>query len=172
MITPEQQSQLRTALDAAFKNFKAALSSIDEDKINKVPFQGSWTPAQVTMHIILATDGVPDGSTSAPDRTADAMLPAIRPWWEDLSQKFQAPEPLLPDDRERSRDELISELDRVHQKDLHILGERDLTEICLDFALPTIGYLTRFEWLWFIEMHLNRHAYQLKKIHETFATHG
>ncbi len=170
MITEKQKTQLRTALDSAFRNFKTSLLSIDEDRINEVPFEGSWTPAQVTMHIILATDGVPDRSTAATDRSADAMLPAIRPWWEDLSKKFQAPGPLLPDSRERSQSELISELDRVHQKDLNIIGEKELSEICVDFELPTIGYLTRFEWLWFIEMHLKRHSHQLKKIHEAFAT--
>lgn len=170
MITTDQQSQLRTALDAAFREFKEALLSIDKNRINEVPFEGSWTPAQVADHILLATDGLPDGNTSAADRPADAMLPAIRPWWEDFSKKFRAAEPLQPENRERSREELISELDRVHQKDLRILDEKDLTEICLDFALPTIGYLTRFEWLWFVETHLRRHSHQLRNIREALAT--
>lgn len=170
MITADQQSQLRTALDAAFREFKEALLSIDKNRINEVPFEGSWTPAQVADHILLATDGLPDGTTSAADRPADAMLPAIRPWWEDFSKKFRAAEPLQPENRERSREELISELDRVHQKDLRILDEKDLTEICLDFALPTIGYLTRFEWLWFVETHLRRHSHQLRNIREALAT--
>jgi hypothetical protein len=43
-----------------------------------------------------------------------------------------------------------------------IINNVDLTRICLDMELPTIGYLTRYEWLWFIEMHLRRHTFQLQ----------
>ncbi len=169
MITENQKTQLQTAVDVAFVNFKAEISSIDEGRINQVPFPGSWTPAQVAMHIIAATDGVPDARTSAASRPADSLLPAIRPWWEDLSQKFQSPVELFPEKRDRSRAELLEELHRVHRKDMQIIEAKDLTAICLDFELPTVGYLTRYEWLWFIEMHLRRHLHQLIKIREAFA---
>jgi hypothetical protein len=88
----------------------------------------------------------------------------IRPWWEDMDQKFTAPEPLRPDDRPRSRSEVLDELNRVRGKDLTIIDSEDLTAVCMDFELPSIGYLTRYEWLWFIQMHLNRHTFQLKNI--------
>lgn len=160
-MTAIQTEQLRPALTKAFDDFIEVLSRFDEAVINEAPFDGSWTPAQVAQHIILATDGLPDSKIKPADRAFDALLPKIRPWWEDLSKKFKSPEPLLPDKKSRTKDELLSELKRVRDKDLETIATKDLTVICLDFELPSIGYLTRYEWLEFIRMHLKRHTFQL-----------
>ncbi|MGC3943117.1 MAG: DinB family protein [Chryseolinea sp.] len=169
MVTATHKRELRSALTKAFNDFSSALSSFDDANVNEIPFAGSWTPAQVSVHIIMATDGVPDGNTSPAHRPYDANLPRIKPWWEDLNQKFTSPEPLRPDDQPRSKKILLEELQRVHTKDLIIIDKTDLSAVCLDFELPSIGYLTRFEWLWFMEMHLKRHHFQLSNMLKTFA---
>ncbi|MEJ1237128.1 DinB family protein [Chryseolinea sp. T2] len=169
MVTPTHKNELRSALAKAFDEFSSTLSLFEESVVNEAPFAGSWTPAQCAVHIIMATDGVPDGSTSPAHRPYDSNLPKIRPWWEDLNQKFTSPEPLKPDDQPRSKKILLEELQRVRTKDLAIADKADLSLVCLDFELPSIGYLTRFEWLWFIEMHLKRHQYQLSNMLKTFA---
>src|SRR5688572_4358928 len=128
-----EKDHLQKALTTAFDEFIAAFSSFDENSINRKPFPDSWTPAQVATHIILATDGVPDTTSKPLDREVDLYLPAIRPWWEDLSQKFKSPEPLQPDDNPRSKSDVLSELERVREKDLKIVSQQDLTTICLDF---------------------------------------
>jgi hypothetical protein len=165
---PLEKDNLLKQLAAAFEEFIAAFSSINEDSINRKPFPDSWTPAQVATHIILATDGLPDTTTKLLDREVDFYLPSIRPWWEDLNQKFKAPAALKPDEGPRSRNEVLSELRRVRDKDLDIIAKQDLTLICLDTELPSIGYLTRYEWLWFIQMHLKRHSFQLDNIRGVF----
>jgi hypothetical protein len=159
-----EKEKLQAALAKAFDEFVNAFSAFDENRINKKPAPGKWTPVQVAVHIILATDGVPDHSTAPADREPDSFLPRIRPWWEDLSQKFKAPEALKPDEEPRDRQFILDELKRVREKDLNILATEDLTSTCLDLELPGVGYLTRYEWLWFIEMHLNRHTFQLKSM--------
>lgn len=164
MNTSTDKALLRQSLAESFNRFIHSFTDFDESEVNQIPSPGSWTPAQVASHIILATDGVPDGHTKPADRDAGALLAKIRPWWEDLNQKFQSPEPLRPDDKPRSKDELLSELRRVKEKDLALVDNAELSAVCLDFELPSIGYLTRYEWLWFIEMHLNRHTFQLKNM--------
>ena len=164
MVTAAEKSILRSKVAEAFDEFISWFSSFDEGHVNAIPFPGSWTPAQVASHIILATDGVPDRKTAASARPFDAHLPAIRPWWEDLNRKFQSPAELRPGDEPRAKAQLLSELHRVREKDLAIIQEKDLTAVCMDFELPTIGYLTRYEWLWFIEMHLRRHCFQLRRM--------
>lgn len=159
-----EKDKLQQALTAGFDEFITALNRFDAQQINIKPGKDRWSPAQVAVHIILATDGVPDNTTKPLDREVDALLHAIRPWWEDLNQKFQSPEPLKPDDQPHDKGELLSELHRVRAKDLAIINEQDLTRICLDMELPTIGYLTRYEWLWFVQMHLCRHSFQLQNI--------
>ena len=163
-----EKDSLHQALTTAFDNFITAFDTFKEEDINIKPKPGSWTPAQVAMHIILATDGVPDGNTEPSGREADQLLPAIRPWWEDLNQKFESPEPLKPDDKLHTKADVLAELKRVREKDLNMVEREDLSLICLDFDLPTIGYLTRYEWLWFIEMHLRRHTYQLNNMKPAF----
>jgi hypothetical protein len=158
-----ESDKLNVALTNAFDKFSAAFTTFDGAVINTAPFPGSWTPAQVAWHIILATD-VPDENTRVADRPADALLSGIRMWWEDLNQKFTSPEPLTPDDKPRTKEMLLSELQRVREKDISMLSNKDLNALCLDFELPNTGYLTRLEWLWFIEMHLKRHTFQLDKM--------
>lgn len=159
-----EKDKLQLALATAFDEFITELNRFDSQRINEKINKDSWSPAQVALHIILATDGVPDSKTKTADRDADSLLPNIRPWWEDLNQKFKSPESLKPDDRQHEKAELLSELQRVRTKDLTIIKEQDLTRICLDIDLPTIGYLTRYEWLWFIQMHLRRHIFQLQNM--------
>jgi hypothetical protein len=166
MITSAQKTYLSETLANAFDEFIFSLSLFNDEEINHIPFTNSWTPAQVATHIILATDGVPDRKITSANRQFDECLSKIRPWWEDLNKKFKSPEQLRPDDRLRFKHEILSELYRVREKDLEIVSEKDLTVICLDTELPTIGYLTRFEWLWFIEMHLRRHSFQLKNMRQ------
>lgn len=163
-MNTKANTQLREALIKAFDDFRTTFSAFGDERVNHVPFPGSWTPGQVASHIILATDGVPDQDTTPADRPFDALLPRIRPWWEDVNQKFKSPEPLTPDNNPGKKEELLNELDRVRAKDLAIIAEKDLTALCLDFELPRIGHLTRYEWLWFSEMHLRRHTFQLKNM--------
>jgi hypothetical protein len=161
---PREKDRLQKALLTAFDEFIAVFSSFDEDRINHKPFPASWTPAQVAMHIVAATDGVPDSATKPLNREVDTYLSAIRPWWEDVNQKFKSPEPLRPDEQPRTKNEVLLELHRVREKDLKIVTQEDLTPICLGVELPTIGHLTRYEWLWFIQMHLKRHTFQLRNM--------
>lgn len=161
---PLEKQRLQGALAAAFDEFMEVFSSFDERVINEKPFPDSWTPVQVATHIILATDGVPDGKVKPLDRNVDHYLAAIRPWWEDLNQKFTSPDPLQPGDQPQTKKEVLLELKRVREKDLNIVAHDDLTAICLDFELPSVGYLTRYEWLWFIEMHVKRHLHQLRNM--------
>lgn len=164
MVSTSDKKELRTAITEAFEEFISSFSSFGEEQVNQLFPSSEWTPVQVASHIIMASDGVPDGKTEKTDRPYDSMLPKIRPWWEDFNQKFQSPESIKPDNKPRSKSEVIAELKRVHQKDLAIVDEQDLAMICSDRQLPSIGYLTRYEWLWFIQMHLKRHIFQLSKM--------
>ncbi|HYC84743.1 MAG TPA: DinB family protein [Chryseosolibacter sp.] len=169
MIPAQEIHDLKGALEKSFGQFIEVLSSVPGEQLNLAPFDGSWTPAQVATHIILATDGVPDAVTGPTSRAHDAFLVKIRPWWEDYKQKFSSPEVLFPDDTPRDKQFLLNELRRVCEKDIRIAAAQDLSATCLDMELPTIGYLTRYEWLHFIEMHVRRHLHQLKNIKKRLA---
>ena len=161
---PLEKDNLQKAFATAFDDFIATFASFDENNINRKPFADSWTPAQVATHIILATDGLPDSNTKPLDREIDSYLPVIRPWWEDLNQKFKSPDFIKPDDQPKSKKEIVSNLMRIRADSAKTISEKDLSQICLDFELPSIGYLTRYEWLWFNQMHVKRHLFQLRNM--------
>jgi hypothetical protein len=165
-----ERDKLQHELTIAFDQFMEAFAAIHERSINVKPVPQSWTPIQVALHIIMATDGLPDTTTKVLDREPDYYLAFIRPWWEDLSQKFDSPEYLKSGIEPHTKQQILTELYRIRAKDLAIVNEQDLTTICLDIEMPTLGYLTRYEWLWFIQMHLRRHTHQLQNMMEKLNT--
>ena len=149
MISSKDKDAVRAALTTAFNDFISTFGQFDSDTINQKPGDSHWTPGQVVQHILLATDGVPDGRTGAlkshrKDSHYDSLLEMIRPWWEDLNQKFQSPQELRPDSDSKDKGKLLSALQDNLRKDLSIVDSADLSDICLDFELPSVGYLTRY----------------------------
>ena len=45
-----------------------------------------------------------------------------------------------------------------------VARSEDLLVTCLGFSMPTVGHMTRLEWLSFVVVHTQRHIWQLKKM--------
>ena len=50
--------EILSELDATLKKLYDVLSSFNQETINTVPFEGSWTAAQVGEHLRKSYDGV------------------------------------------------------------------------------------------------------------------
>lgn len=165
MVQQQQATEAKDAINAAYDQFLGALDQFTEEEINAVPFEGSWTPAQVAHHIIRATKGIPDTNTRIADRASDAKVPEIEAVFLDFSVKFTSPEFILPDTtRKFDKKNLLERLSTIRNTHIEHITSTELAEICLDFELPGIGYLTRYEWYRFIAAHCRRHSFQLQKI--------
>ena len=142
------------------------LNLFSEEQLNAVPFEGSWTGGQVGEHL-LKSAGVVDAvfGRTAPttSRPPDEKVPMLR-MFLDFSIKMKSPDFILPSDGFHARQPLIDQL----QKDWDRLGEAvdtlDLSETCLDFEMPSVGHLTRLEWISFYVYHTKRHLHQLRNI--------
>jgi hypothetical protein len=108
-----ERDKLQHELTIAFDQFMEAFAAIHERSINVKPVPQSWTPIQVALHIIMATDGLPDTTTKVLDREPDYYLAFIRPWWEDLSQKFDSPEYLKSGIEPHTKQQILTELYRM-----------------------------------------------------------
>ena len=143
------------------------ISGFREDQFNEIPFEGSWTAGQVTEHLLKSSSGVPDilnDGTETASRAADEKEPALRAIFLDFSQKSKAGDDILPGPGPHSREEAHAAMKTVFEK-LTALGEtQDLTEICTAFSFPTLGLLSRYEWLVFVTYHMHRHTHQMKNI--------
>jgi hypothetical protein len=142
------------------------LNLFSEEQLNTVPFEGSWTGGQVGEHL-LKSAGVVEAvfGRTAPttSRPPDEKVPMLR-MFLDFSIRMKSPDFILPSDGFHARQPLIDQL----QKDWDRLGEAvdtlDLSETCLDFEMPSVGHLTRLEWISFYVYHTKRHLHQLRNI--------
>ena len=48
----QTQDELVNALTKVYHDFIGTLEKFNNDQINEIPFEGSWTPGQVADHIV------------------------------------------------------------------------------------------------------------------------
>lgn len=158
-------NQLETALNDTLH----LLSSFNEKEMNTVPFQGSWTAAQVCRHLFKAEDGI-DGLFYAPgnllDRAPDQRAGEYKELFLNFDTKMESPDFIYPEEKEYKKEELTEPLKEANKKLLEAAKKVNLSE---EAALPDEHPLkgsTKLELVHFITYHTMRHNHQLKKIRE------
>lgn len=144
--------------------FINTLDNFSDEQVNEVPFTGSWTPGQVADHIIKATGGIPDRYTEEPQRPIDEKVAPMEAVFLDFVAKYKSPDFVVPGGGPFDKGELIDVLKGIQSKHVARIREVDLGAVCLNFELPGIGKMTRYEWYRFIAAHMQRHLFQLKNI--------
>jgi len=166
-MTQDGVKALLTELRDVFEKWNAALDAFGEEEINRVPFEGSWTPGQVAEHIIKSVSALPDRHTEATQRPYDEYVTPIAEIFLNFSIKLQSPDFVLPGPGPQDKKELQKTFEGIQGRHENAVRTTDLTATCLDFELPTIGLLTRYEWIKFYLVHMQRHTWQLSKIRES-----
>lgn len=69
-----------------------------------------------------------------------------------------------PSDGYIEKEDLILNIRTISDSIISFSSRYDLKVLCLDFEFPTLGYMTRFEWLHFYVVHTQRHIKQLAKM--------
>ena len=144
------------------------LSSFYDEHINKIPFDGSWTPGQVAQHIIMSVSGFVDlmkGPDEETTRQPDAHVANIREAFLNFNIKMHSPDFIIPPAKNYDKEELLLTLDHLKTQLNQIIPVKDMNKTCTGFELPMLGYLTRTELANFIEVHTKRHLHQLKNIY-------
>ena len=158
------QEELSRQLTVVYNDYISTLEQFSEAQINEIPFEGSWTPGQVTDHIIKATSGIPDKHTEPAKRPYDEKVGNMESVFLDFETKFKSPDFVVPGNGPFNKQTLVETLRSTLKRHLEKIGDTDLTKLCLRFELPTIGTMTRYEWFRFIVAHMIRHHRQLKNI--------
>jgi hypothetical protein len=70
----------------------------------------------------------------------------------------------LPQDKEEVLAVFRRKLERLQKTIVSV----DMTVTCLDFEMPKVGLLTRYEWVRFFCCHIRRHTWQLGNILKVF----
>lgn len=167
---PVQPASLPKRIKEVLNDFCETLSKFTDAQINQTPSEGGWNAGQVAEHISISIEALPDGQTAAPNRFIDEKVIPINDVFLDFEAKYKSPEFVLPKQVTHDKAALIKTLRALEAKHAEAATDLDLTVLCMDFEFPTVGYMTRCEWLNFFVVHTQRHLRQLKNIYRSLNT--
>ncbi|TCC91962.1 DinB family protein [Pedobacter frigiditerrae] len=151
-----------------FSDLITTVEGFDYMSYNQIPFDGSWTPAQVTQHIILASEGfvkVLNAEVKDAETAIDEKKSQIKAIFLDYGTKMKSPDFILPDLKEYDKERHLAKIAIIQEGIAKAINDLDLGKTCLSFELPGMGHLTRLEAIYFVTYHTERHIHQLKEIH-------
>ncbi|WP_018344867.1 DinB family protein [Cytophaga aurantiaca] len=143
------------------------LTALTEEQLNTVPYEGSWTAAQLGDHLYksygIAT--VLNGKSEVTTRPVEAKIEGIKGVFLNFETRLQSPDFIVPGAGPFDKTILLGGLTkRINGIKEYIKNTDDLSVTYVDFELPRMGTLTGLEWVQFMTMHSVRHVRQLKRI--------
>jgi len=143
----------------------AAINAFNEAEFNQVPFEGSWTPAEVSEHISKASaPEVLYGPTKETTRQPDEKVAQLKSIFLDFSTRMKSPDFILPSGDAHTKEEMIKGLEEKCNGFAEAAATLNLNETCTAFEMPGMGHLTRLELITFFLVHTQRHTHQLEEI--------
>jgi len=159
--------EVLAALNEALEDFTEALAAFNEEELNEIPFGGSWTPGQVSQHVIMSVSGFTNvlaGPDTETERLPDMHVGNLKAAFLNFDIKMQSPPFIIPPVVDYNKEEQLDELKRLQERLNEIIPNTDMSRTCTGMELPTLGYLTRTEIVHFLVYHTTRHVHQLRKI--------
>lgn len=165
------RDQLITDIQTTVPGLLQLIASFRDDQFNAIPFEGSWTAGQVAEHV-LKSSGIAEmlyGKVAPTERPPDQHVAPLREQFLNFDIKMTSPDFILPSDGYHDKQELLKDLEGVWKKTATAAATLDLSMTCLDFEMPMLGTMTRYEWIRFLLVHTQRHMWQLKNIQKVVA---
>ena len=156
--------QLFTSLGETWVELVYMISSTNESRINAVPFEGSWTAAQLATHVIKSNKAITQGlhmEGKPAERNPEAGVPHLKKMFLNFETKFQSPEFIVPENKQYNKEAVVTALNRSIELLKEAGNKVNLAEI---INLPVFGEITKLELLYFVLYHTQRHIHQLKGI--------
>ncbi|MFT3747520.1 MAG: DinB family protein [Agriterribacter sp.] len=157
-------NNIDTEIQAVFDGVILSLNNIDDNILNEIPFEHSWTIGQVADHIVLCSKSILDDQIAETDRPYDENVAELKNIFLNMEQKTEAAPRVYPGLPPHNKSALIKHLEKNKTNLLKMTAEKDLTALSLDIEFPFMGYFTRYEWLVFICVHTRRHLNQINNI--------
>ena len=161
------ENQIVPQLESALDTTILLLESISEKDFNTVPFEGSWTAAQVGRHLFKSqkgTDGMLQNPTAEPERNPAQRIPEYKSILMDFERKMESPGFLVPEDKEYDKQQLLSSLKEVKDEILPVINMVNLNEIAPQPSDSPLSGSTKLEIVHFLLYHTQRHNHQIEKI--------
>lgn len=168
------RATLRAILETSLTQFTAALQRIPEDRLNRRPPDGGWTPGEVAEHVAiveeLAVAAITGPGTPTTDRAPDRKQTVIEQALRSRKRRYPAPDAAHPASGPKDRNRLIERFTAARHKLMAAVDTGALAETCTAFPHPVLGTLTRWEWAHFAVLHSSRHEQQMAQAAELAET--
>lgn len=141
--------------------------STNDDQLNEIPFEGSWSVAQVGEHLLKSyglVEELSDGPVRKTERLPGIEIEKVKNIFLDFNAKYKSAAVLLPTNEIIKKEKLLSGLQKRISQINEVIQTKDLSETCIGIPFKGIGELTRMEWLHVILFHTQRHIHQVKAI--------
>ena len=142
------------------------MNSIDENKINTIPYEGSWTAPQVMTHVKKSINLMAKAmqkEAKPAERNPGERIEELKRVFLDFTKKFQSPESIIPEVVIYERQLTIDKLNEAFNHFKENVKTANLNELVDSLSL---GPITKLEIIHFTLFHTKRHLHQLEKICE------
>lgn len=119
-----------------------------EEQFNVVPFERSWTAAQVVQHLVkseLKTIQIFGAGAVITQRKFDEHAEAIKSIFLNFTTKLPSPEFTIPSNNKDEKSVAYNNLKSGRDEILKIAESVDLSRTFKDFQFPQFGALTGME---------------------------
>ncbi len=144
------------------------MEAVAEEKVNTIPYEGSWTAPQLLRHVSKSINTMANAlqmEAKPANRNPAERIEVLKNIFLDFSKKMTQPEFLVPEEevyeKRSAIDELQASFNRFKENALNANPE-ELVE-----GLP-MGPVTKLEIIHFVLYHTQRHLHQMKKICEAY----
>jgi hypothetical protein len=149
------------------EEFLKTLDLFDQESINTIPFEGSWTGGQVAEHVLKSLSGALQnitGPVKHTERKPDEHVKQLGDIFLNMNIKMKSPDFIIPSNDPKDKSSLTASLRAALDGIKTVTITEDLSATCTGFEMPMLGALTRLEWISFSSFHIRRHTWQLKNI--------
>lgn len=158
------KNEIITAIGDAVSQFTDLMSTVEEDKINMVPYEGSWTAPQLLRHVSKSISGMAKAmhmDAKLTERNPGERIEELKTVFLDFSKKLKSPEFIIPEEGTYEKQFTIDDLNRSFNQFKDNANNVNVNELVE--GLP-LGPITKLEIIYFTLFHTQRHLHQMEKI--------
>ena len=158
------KNEIITAIGGAVSQLTDLMSSVENDKINMVPYEGSWTAPQLLRHVTKSISGMAKAmqmDAKPTDRNPGERIEEFKTVFLDFSKKMKSPEFIVPEEGTYEKQFTIDDLNKLFTQFKVNANNANSSELVE--GLP-LGPITKLEIIYFTLFHTLRHLHQMKKI--------
>jgi len=140
--------------------------AVDEDKINTIPYDGSWTAPQLLRHVTKSINGMTKAmhkDAKPAERNPGERIEELKKIFLNFSKKLTQPDFIVPEELIYEKQSSIEELNKSFNRFKESAVNANLADLVV--GLP-LGPITKLEIIHFVLYHTQRHLHQMKKICE------